>query len=139
MWIYQDIGFTEQQTENYFGFVYIIENNQNGKKYIGKKFFSKAGYKQVKGKRKKIRKTSDWETYFGSSEILLEDVKNLGEDNFKRTIIHLCKTKSECSYWETYEIFSQGALLKEEYYNSWVTCKIHKSNLKTLLIKETNG
>jgi len=139
MWYYQSNVFTEEQIGDYFGFVYIIENNQNGRKYIGKKFFSKAGYRQVKGKRKKIRKNSDWEDYFGSSEYLLEDVKTLGVDNFKRTILHLCRTKSECSYWETYEIFSQGALLKEEYYNSWVSCKIHKANLKTLLNKETNG
>ena len=36
------------------------------------------------------------------------EVAKLGEHNFRRTILHLCKTKSECSYWETFEIFTNN-------------------------------
>ena len=115
-----------------FGFVYMIENTITGRKYIGRKYFTTAGTKQVNGKRKKIRKPSDWQTYYGSNETLKEDVSILGEDKFVRTILHLCKTKSECSYLETKEIFTRDALLSEEYYNSWVTCKITSKHLNSL-------
>lgn len=119
-----------------FGFVYEIENTITGRKYIGRKYFTSAGYKQVNGKRKKIRKPSDWKTYYGSNETLKEDVSILGEDKFVRTILHLCKTKSECAYWETYEIFTRHALLSSTYYNDWVSAKIRKAHLTNLQITD---
>jgi len=119
-----------------FGFVYLIENTITGRKYIGRKYFRQAGYKQVNGKRKNIRKPSDWATYYGSNETLKEDVSILGEDKFVRTILHLCKTKSECSYLETYEIFNRHALLSENYYNDWVSAKIRKAHLTKLQISD---
>ena len=119
-----------------FGIVYMIENTVTGRKYIGRKYFTQAGYKQVNGKRKKIRKPSDWETYYGSNETLKEDVSILGEDKFVRTILHLCKTKSECAYLETYEIFNRHALLLENYYNDWCQCKIRRAHLTKLQITD---
>jgi hypothetical protein len=56
-WIYEKEPLTEIP-EGAIGFVYLITNQANGMKYIGKKFLTKAGYKQVKGKRRKIRKVS---------------------------------------------------------------------------------
>lgn len=129
MWFYNNKEFTEDDIGDAFGFVYCITNLTNNRKYIGKKLFSKAGRKQVKGKVKKIRKQSDWLSYYGSNDELKKDVSTIGADNFKREIIFLCHSRSECSYLETYEIFIRDALLKEEYYNSWVTCKIHKSHV----------
>jgi hypothetical protein len=126
-WYYDGVPFDDDGTS--FGFVYLIENLITGKKYIGRKYFSKAGYKQVNGKRKKVRKTSDWENYYGSNEALKREVAEIGTHNFRRTILHLCKNRSECSYWETKEIFVRDALLSEDYYNSWVTCKITKAHL----------
>jgi hypothetical protein len=131
-WYYKNQIFTENDIGDHYGFVYLITNIHTGKKYIGKKFFTKAGSKQVKGKRKKIRKSSDWENYYGSNKNLNEEVKVIGEDNFSRIILHLCKTRSECAYWETFEIISQGALLKEEYYNDWLMVRVRKDHLKTL-------
>lgn len=128
-WTYKGQIFTEEQIENNFGFVYEITNLTNNRKYVGKKFFTKSGRKQTNGKIKKVRKSSDWQTYWSSSEELKTDVKLLGEENFTRTILYLCKTKSECSYRETKEIFIRDALLKEEYYNAWVSCKIHKAHV----------
>lgn len=119
-----------------FGFVYQIENTVTGRKYIGRKYFTSAGYKQVNGKRKKIRKPSDWQTYYGSNETLKEDVSILGEDKFIRTILHLCKTKSECSYLETKEIFARDALLTPTYYNDWCQCKIRRAHLTNLQITD---
>ena len=113
----------------WFGYVYEITNLTNGRKYVGKKFFTRAGTKQIKGKKKKVRLSSGWANYWSSSEELKADVKKLGEENFSRKILYLCKSRSECSYRETKEIFINDALLKTEYYNSWVSCKIHKAHV----------
>jgi len=45
--------------------------------------------------------------------------------------VYFCKNRTECSYYETYEIFVRGCLLTPEYYNDWVTCKIRKAHLKS--------
>ena len=131
MWFYHNTAeeFNPDDAEGYLGFVYLITHNPTGRKYIGKKFFTKAGTRQIKGKKKKIRKTSDWETYWGSNTELQAEVTKNGEEQYTREILHLCKSRSECSYMETFEIFNRHALLNDSYYNSWVTCKIHKSHV----------
>jgi len=129
MWTYRNKPFNEDDAQQFMGFVYIITNLTNNKKYIGKKLFTKSKRKQVKGKIKRTRATSDWETYWGSNKILQEEVKTIGESNFIKEILHLCKTKSECAYMETHEIFLHGALLDSSYYNEWCSCKITKSHL----------
>ena len=132
-WYNNGVPFEDDGT--HFGFVYLIENLITNRKYIGRKYFSKAGTKQVNGKKKKIRKTSDWESYWGSNETLKAEVAELGEHNFRRTILHLCKTRSECSYFETYEIFTRHCLLDELYYNEWVSAKIRKAHLKNVQLQ----
>ena len=133
-WYYDGVPFEDDGT--HLGFVYLIENLITGRKYIGRKYFTQAGTKQVNGKRKKIRKPSDWKTYYGSNETLKEDVSILGEDKFVRTILHLCKTKSECAYLETKEIFARDALISPTYYNDWVQCKIRRAHLANLQITD---
>lgn len=128
-WLYNNQPFTPEQAEGYYGFIYLITNKLDGKKYVGRKYLTKAATKQVNGKKKKIRKSSDWETYWSSSDLLKEQVKTLGEENFTREILHLCKTRSECNYLETKEIFLREALLREDYINAWVSCKIHKAHV----------
>ncbi len=132
-WYNNGVPFEDDGT--HFGFVYLIENLITNRKYIGRKYFSKAGTKQVNGKKRKIRKTSDWESYWGSNETLKAEVAELGEHNFRRTILHLCKNKSECSYWETFEIFTRHCLLDELYYNEWVSAKIRKAHLKNVQLQ----
>jgi hypothetical protein len=129
VWLYNNIEFTEDMVGDWFGFVYLIENKINGRRYVGKKFFTRAGTKQIKGKKKKVRLSSGWANYWSSSEELKADVKKLGEENFSRKILYLCKSRSECSYRETKEIFIRDALLTTEYYNSWCSCKIHKAHV----------
>ena len=128
-WTFKGKPITEQDVCGFYGFVYVIENKLDGKKYVGRKYLTKAATKQVNGKKKKIRKSSDWETYWSSSDLLKEQVKTLGEENFTREILHLCKTRSECNYLETKEIFLREALLREDYINAWVSCKIHKAHV----------
>ena len=129
MWLYNDKEFTEDMVGDWFGFIYEITNLLDGRRYVGKKLFTRAGTKQIKGKKKKVRLSSGWANYWSSSKELQEDVKKLGEENFSRKILYLCKTRSECSYRETKEIFIRDALLTTEYYNSWVSCKIHKAHV----------
>ena len=121
--------FTEEHIGEAFGFVYMITHLKTGRKYIGKKFFTKSKTKQVKGKKKRSRVSSDWMSYWGSNKKLQEEVKENGKDQYVREILHLCKTRSECSYWETWEIFSRHALMRDSYYNEWVSCRIRKDHL----------
>jgi hypothetical protein len=121
---------TPEKIESYYGFVYCITEISTGKKYIGRKYFTKAKTRQVKGKKKKTRVSSDWEEYYGSNKELLQEVATKGKEAFTREILHLCKSRSECSYYETWEIFTRHALLSDNYYNSWVSCRIRKDHLK---------
>lgn len=117
-----------------YGFVYEIENLETGKKYIGKKFFWAMKTRQVKKKKKRYKAESDWKDYYGSSEELKNDVEKYGLDSFKRTILHICKTKAECSYLELKEQIIRNALLRDDYYNAWIQVKVRKAHLKTLKI-----
>lgn len=129
-WIYEDKKFTEEDIGENYGFVYVITNITNGKKYIGKKFFYSSKNKVIKGKKKKYKVISDWQSYYGSNTELQNDVKTLGESNFKREIIHLCKSKGECGYLEAKEQFDRCVLESDEYYNNWIMVRVRKSHIK---------
>ena len=130
MWNYKQKEFTEDQINDYVGFVYEITNLINDKKYIGKKLFKFSRTKTVKGKKKKTKISSDWADYYGSNEELKMDVKTLGFDKFKREILYLCKSKGECNYYEASEQFKNKVLESDPYYNSWISVKVHKSHVK---------
>jgi len=98
------------------GFVYIITNLTNNKKYIGKKHFWLRQKDRKTGRRK--TQESDWMNYFGSCDELKEDVKLLGKDNFLREILYLCPHKKSMSYYETYEQFHRNVLFSNNYYNT---------------------
>ena len=131
-WLHNNIDFTEEQIGDNYGFVYIITNLTNNKKYIGKKFFYSSKTKVVKGKKKKLKVSSDWQTYYGSNEELKKDVIMHGREQFKREIIHLCKSKGECGYLEAKEQFINGVLESDEYYNTWIMVRVRKSHIKGL-------
>ena len=137
-WQHNDKDFTEDLIGDNYGFVYQITNLTNGKKYIGKKFFYSTKTKQVKGKRKKYKAPSDWQTYYGSSDSLTKDVLQLGHDNFKREILHLCRSKGECGYLEAKEQFIKGALESDDYYNTWIMVRVRKSHIQGLLCTNTS-
>lgn len=130
-WLYNNEPFLDPGDN--WGFVYIITNKLNGKKYIGKKFFWSTKRKQVKKVRKRYKAESDWKTYWSSSEELKADVAALGEENFTREIIHLCKSKGTTNYLEAKEQFQKAVLEnKEEWYNSWIMVKVSRSHLNKL-------
>ena len=128
-WKYNNTDFTEEQIGENYGFVYKITNLKTGKKYIGKKFFYSSKTKQVKGKKKRFKVFSDWQTYYGSNEELKKDVKEHGQDSFIRVIIHLCKSKGECGYLEAKEQFVNGVLESDNYYNTWIMVKIGRAHV----------
>jgi len=129
-WKYNGKDFTEDLIGDNYGFVYEIVNLTNNKKYIGKKFFYSAKTKQVKGKKKKYKVSSDWQTYYGSSAELAKDVLSLGRENFSREIIHLCHSKGECGYLEAKEQFIRGVMESDNYYNTWIMVRVRKSHIK---------
>ena len=132
MWYYRNTSFKETP-EDYQGFVYEITELRTGKKYIGKKNFWKPKTLPKNSKRKRRIRTrveSDWRSYFGSSGVLNQLVEEQGDQNFKRVILKLCKTKGEMSYYEAKLQFENNVLLNDEYYNEFIGCKIHAKHLK---------
>jgi hypothetical protein len=131
MWLYNDL-LTETIPEGMVGFVYLITNLTNNRKYIGKKNFYFSKTKTVKGKKKKFKVQSDWLSYYGSSAELSEDVELLGKENFKREILRFCISKGEFAYFEAKYQFKENVLEREDYYNSYIQCRIHKKHLTFL-------
>lgn len=123
----------ESESEAY-GFVYLITNQANQRKYIGKKFFWSKKSKQKNGRKKRFLVESDWKDYYGSNDELLADVELIGENHFTREILHLCKSKGECSYLEAKEQFMRNAILSKDYYNNWISVKVTRCHM----LKYTN-
>tara|TARA_B110000503_G_C7157829_1_gene418129 strand:- start:592 stop:1014 length:423 start_codon:yes stop_codon:yes gene_type:complete len=137
-WVFEGVEITE--LPKCVGFVYLIINKVNNKRYIGKKLshFSKTSIKTVtlksgikKKKKVKTQVESDWRTYWSSSIQLQADVKELGEENFTREILFYCNSKGNLSYVEAREQFSNKVLEDDTlWYNGIISCKIHKNHVK---------
>lgn len=128
-WLYKGEPLTEPG--EYYGFVYLITNLTNDRKYIGKKFFWSSKRKQVNKVRKRYKVESDWKEYWSSSEELKKDVEQLGQQNFKREILHLCLNKGTTNYLEAKEQFTREVLEnKDIWYNSWIQVKVSRTHIK---------
>lgn len=137
-WTYQGKP-VEEIPEHIIGFVYLITNLTNGKKYIGKKLSQfKKTRPPLKGKKRKRRTLveSDWRTYWGSSDNLQADVDELGEENFTREILHYCTTRGQLSYLEAKEQFDREVLLTDEYYNGIINVRVGGSKALTESLKK---
>lgn len=138
MWYFNGKLF-EEVDKKYEGFVYLITNLDSGMKYIGKKHFWERRKNPKTGRRQ--TKESDWRNYFGSCDSLIQDVKILGKDKFKKEILYLCPHKKSMSYYETYEQFKRNVLLDETYYNTNIEGKFYsseKENIYDLVIEAKN-
>lgn len=130
MWIYQGNEVDEDLINGYTGFVYLITNLTNNRRYIGKKLFVSTRTKVFKGKRKKVRKDSGWRDYYGSNAVLKQDVDCLGPDNFRREILHLCKSKGTANYLEMREQIDRRVLESDDWYNDQIYVRVHRSHIK---------
>ena len=121
-------------------FVYLITNNTNDKKYVGKKLAKfKTTKPPLKGKKNKRRgfKESDWQTYWGSSDNLKEDVEALGEDKFTREILYFCPSRGVASYIEAREQFERKVLLRDDYYNGIINVRVGGSKILREGVKDS--
>lgn len=127
-WMYNGEPFTVSPDDS-FGFVYVITNDITHERYIGKRLFTKAGYKQVKRRRKKIRKDNQWQDYFGSGPQIIANVEQYGKENFTREILRLCSSRGECNYWELWEIMTRHAIRDPLYLNGWWKGTVSRKHL----------
>ena len=121
-WRYCGKIFDSDDILDHFGFVYLITNKSNGRKYLGRKYFW--SFRKPKGKTRKVKQESDWKKYYGSCPELKEDIKKYGKENFDREIISLHKTLGKVNYEETRQLFVNNVLIESldtgepAYYNS---------------------
>lgn len=122
-WLFLRKPFGLQELAKYqgiVGFVYIILNTLNQKKYIGmKNFYFKRGKKRIQ---------SDWLDYYGSSTYLLDDINRYGKENFERTILYLGKTRLAVRYTEKQFIYAANAIESPDYYNRSIDGRFQKLN-----------
>jgi hypothetical protein len=114
---------------NAFGFVYMITNTVNDRKYIGKKqCLSKVKRPPLKGKTRKrsTQKESDWKSYTGSSTELNSDIAKYGKENFVFEILEWCGSKWELGYKEIKKQLHYDVLLSEQFYNGIMHVRIGK-------------
>ena len=126
-WTYQGKPL-DTLPEECVGFVYLITNTKTGRMYVGKKLAKfKRSRPPLKGRKNKRRHTveSDWQDYYGSSDLLTEDVNKLGKEKFKREILYFCRSKGECNYLEAKEQFARGVLESDDYYNGHIRVRVH--------------
>jgi hypothetical protein len=61
------------------------------------------------------------------------------EENFTRTILHLCKSKGECSYLEAKEQFINGVIESADYYNTWIMVRVRDTHIKDYIERQKNA
>ena len=116
-WTFRDDKTRVSDPEEYFGFVYLITNKKNQRKYVGCK-----QYWQMR--HRKRYKPSNWKVYTSSSKELCADIEKIGKRNFKFEIIQEYTTKRGLHYYEQYYQMKHHVLTavlegtdQKEYYN----------------------
>ena len=123
-WRFDGEVFETEDIGKFVGFVYIIVNLIDGRKYIGRKYFY--NIRKVKGKKRRQKSESNWKEYYGSSEELLTDVDKLGTINFERHILSLHTTRGDCNYEEVKQQFLNNVLEEDGWYNGNISGKYHR-------------
>lgn len=121
-WTHNEISIDEPPV-GAFGFIYLIEGC--GRKYIGRKYLTKAASRSIKQKNgiRKQRKTrieSDWRTYMGSCKPLLEDIQKTGKDNYTFRILAWGYTKGQVNALEVFAQIKAGVMVDPSFYNDAV-------------------
>ena len=131
-WLYQGTAFTSDDIGDFFGFVYRITNTENGRQYIGRKYFYQ--FRKPRGKSRRVKSESDWKKYYGSSDELNEERRRIGNDAFRREIISLHTSKGRVNYEETRQLFINNVLTEAldtgdpKFYNSNVLSRYFRKD-----------
>jgi len=149
-WLWNGNDVTEDVIpENAVGFVYKIEHIPSGKYYIGKKSLQSvrnvkigkrelqrireerklAGIRGSLPKKKKVRKSSDWQKYYSSNDWIKEQISEGKEDEFKRSVLQFCYSKKSLSYYEVQYQFKYDVLSDENCLNGNILGKFYKKDL----------
>ncbi len=121
-WRFNGEIFESSDIQDYFGFVYHIHCGKTGRSYIGRKYFW--SFRTPRGKSRKVKSESDWKAYYGSCPELKSDINIWGKASCDRRILSLHKTKGQCNYEETKQLFLNNVLIESlddgspAYYNS---------------------
>ena len=113
--------------EKAIGFIYLIVQKSTKKKYIGRKMLTSASTKTVNGKKKKVRKESDWRDYWSSSPTIKQYIKDNGTQDFTREVLVFVSSKGMLAYAEEYALYTVGALEKDDWLNENIRAKIYRS------------
>lgn len=128
MWLYNGKELNEADIPTKaMGFIYMIRQISNGRRYIGKKLLTKAATKTTKGVKKKIRKESDWKDYWSSSPSLKEYIAEHGTDDFEREILTFFTSKGSAVYLEELALYMMGALESDRYWNDNIRSKVYRT------------
>ena len=131
-WTYQGTNFTTDDINDFFGFVYRITNRTTGKQYIGRKYFIQR--RKPRGGKRKVSSESNWKKYYGSSPELTADIKEFGQDNFRREILSLHTTLGKVNFEETRQLFVNNVLTEAledgspAYYNSNILGRYYRKD-----------
>jgi hypothetical protein len=97
-WMYQDQPI-DSLPEGTVGFVYLITNRTTGRKYVGKKLAQfKKSRPPLKGRTNRRRSLveSDWRDYWGSNDVLMQDVQQFGPGSVhQRNTLHLSQPRRD--------------------------------------------
>ena len=147
-WMYEDSPFIELPLGT-FGFIYQIdyapdEEHPNGSSYVGKRQClsevrlpalkngttrPEASYRigrNINGKRVQfdvVHKESTWKKYTGSSDL------TKGKTILRKTVLALCTSKRELTYYECKALFCLNAIEDDQYLNVNILGKFYRGNL----------
>ena len=89
--------------ESHYGFLYVITDKRNDKRYVGIKTLH-----------------TSWKGYTSSSSELNDEIEKAGKENFEFNILFSCEMKGDLSYMEAFMILKTHALCTDNWYNKWV-------------------
>ena len=149
-WLWNGNDVTEDVIpEDAVGFIYMIEHIPTGKYYIGKKSLESvrnvkigvrelqrireerklAGIRGSLPKKKKVRKSSDWQKYFSSNDWIKEQITEGKSGEFKRSVLQFCYSKKSLSYYELHWQFKHDVLRDENSLNGNISGKWYRKDL----------
>jgi hypothetical protein len=77
-----------------------------------------------------VESESDWKSYYGSHQLIKEEIKKGNQQDFKRIILQLAYSKKELTYLENKWLFNMNVLEDDLYLNDNILGKFFTSDFK---------